>query len=466
MRCVTFWIGLLLVSDFSSAVFGATKPVFPEDETEEQRYWREHHAREAEIAKREQELQNERAQQIKAAVEGIVDAGAAVQPTLLEAERKAAEAWRIANPPPPSALARNRDNIIFGIFLIVAGGIALNIIQRQRRAAELNILTGKYLTDETEAAWDEMPELFAPAHLFARRAPDLTAPIAEAQEQVGPMVDPREAFFRAFPTYMSAMREALQEIGAATAEAEKQKQLADMAELIAAFKIEANLWQLRPILQISTVLELLLKQLAQKTKDATPSALRTVAGAIDLLADLAVPDLSPDLLVVPPLQILAVDDEPLCLRAVTFALEKANFTPDLARDGLEAVMKANEKRYDVIFMDIQMPELDGIEACTQIREGSLNANTPVVFVTAHSDFNMRAKSTLAGGSELIAKPFLIFELTMKAVTYAARKRLHRHTRNMGIIPNAPPPRATTPAKSAEAPVPRVNPEKQDEPAAA
>lgn len=460
-------MALWLLCGFSSVVFAATRVVFPEDETEEQRYWREHHAREAEIARQELQRENDRAAQLKATVENIVEAGAAIQPTLIEAERKAAEEKARATPPPPSVLSKHADTFIFTVIFMVAAGIALQILRRQRKAAELNILTGKYLSDETEAAWDQMPELFAPAHLFARPFPDRAEPIAEAQEQVGPMVDPREAFFRAFPAYMSEIREALQEVGAAKDDAKKQKQLADMAELITAFKIEANLWQLRPILQVSTVLELLLKQLAQKTKDATPSALRTVAGALDLLTDLAVPDLNPDLLVVPPLEILAVDDEPLCLRAVTFALEKANFKPDLARDGLEAILRSNEKRYDVIFMDIQMPELDGIEACTQIREGTLNKETPVVFVTAHSDFDMRAKTTLAGGNELIAKPFLIFEVTMKAVTYAARKRLTRHTRNMSIIANAPMPRGVTPAKTAELPASRpALSQKQDESAAA
>jgi len=49
--------------------------------------------------------------------------------------------------------------------------------------------------------------------------------------------------------------------------------------------------------------------------------------------------------------------------------------------------------------------------------------TPVVFVTVRSDFHTRAKSTLVGGTDLLAKPFLMFEITVKALTFAMRKRL-------------------------------------------
>jgi CheY-like chemotaxis protein len=245
----------------------------------------------------------------------------------------------------------------------------------------------------------------------------------EAEQPTEAAVDPRQSFFASFPEYFSQMRDALHELGRTTDSAQQSKILGDMAELIGAYKVEANIWQLRPIMQVSTVLELLLQRLADKPKDISPSALRTIAGALDLLGDLAVPDLRADLLMMPPLKILAVDDEPLCLRALTFALTKANLTPDLAHDGLEAVSLAKANAYDVVFMDINMPVMDGFTACTQIRETTLNTNTPVVFVTVQSDFQTRAKSNLIGGRDFMAKPFLIFELTVKAITYAARKRL-------------------------------------------
>jgi CheY-like chemotaxis protein len=124
----------------------------------------------------------------------------------------------------------------------------------------------------------------------------------------------------------------------------------------------------------------------------------------------------------PPLKVLAADDDELCRKAVGFALEKAGLAADFAENGQQALEMATAAAYDMVFLDIQMPEMDGLTACTKIRETKKNAQTPVVFVTVQTDFLTRAQTT-AMGSEFIAKPFLVFEITMKAIICAVRKRL-------------------------------------------
>ena len=84
---------------------------------------------------------------------------------------------------------------------------------------------------------------------------------------------------------------------------------------------------------------------------------------------------------------------------------------------------ALENAYDAIFLDVQMPGMDGFDLCSRIRQTSLNRATPVVFITIQSDFNARAKSTLVGGHDLIGKPFLTFEVALKALTQVIRYRL-------------------------------------------
>jgi CheY-like chemotaxis protein len=110
---------------------------------------------------------------------------------------------------------------------------------------------------------------------------------------------------------------------------------------------------------------------------------------------------------------------------VSFALKKALNKPDLAENGEAAMALVSHIRYDAIFLDVQMPGMDGFETCTKIRGTELNRATPVVFVTSQSDFDARAKSTLSGGMDLIGKPFLTFEITVKALTLAFRGRLNR-----------------------------------------
>ena len=91
-------------------------------------------------------------------------------------------------------------------------------------------------------------------------------------------------------------------------------------------------------------------------------------------------------------------------------------------DPLIALAKLTKTPYDVIFLDVQMPGMTGFELCTKLRAMPLHAKTPVVFVTAMTDFQSRARSTLSGGNDLIGKPFLLMELAVKALSYVLRAK--------------------------------------------
>jgi DNA-binding response OmpR family regulator len=117
-----------------------------------------------------------------------------------------------------------------------------------------------------------------------------------------------------------------------------------------------------------------------------------------------------------------VDDEILSRRAITYALEKAYLKSINIEDPGVALKMATENAYDLIFLDVQMPGMDGFELCTKIRALPVNKTTPIIFVTSLTDFKSRAKSSLSGGTDLIAKPFMFIELTVKALTHVLRNR--------------------------------------------
>ena len=181
--------------------------------------------------------------------------------------------------------------------------------------------------------------------------------------------------------------------------------------------------ELLPVWQVTFALEELLKQLLRQASNVTPSVLRTIAGALDLLRDLCSRRSRPDLATEPPVRLLAVDDDPICRRALSFALAKAFREPDLAPDGEAALALATRHPYDAIFLDVEMPGMSGFELCSSLHETELNLATPVVFVTCHDDLESRAQSTLLGAHDFIAKPFLVFEITLKTLTMVMRARL-------------------------------------------
>ena len=178
-----------------------------------------------------------------------------------------------------------------------------------------------------------------------------------------------------------------------------------------------------PAYQMSAALEGLLRKMLQNPEHATPSALDTVATAVDLLNDLCVPGLKADLAINPPIHMLVVDDDLVARRALVGALQTAFKKPESAENGEAALALALGKPFDVIFLDVVMPGMDGFELCSRIRNTVPNRATPVVFVTGQSDFDARAQMSRNGGDDLMGKPFLTSEITVKALTFALRGRL-------------------------------------------
>ncbi|WP_339736802.1 response regulator [uncultured Sunxiuqinia sp.] len=114
------------------------------------------------------------------------------------------------------------------------------------------------------------------------------------------------------------------------------------------------------------------------------------------------------------LSILLVEDNVLNQRIVTFSLKKYNHNVTIANNGLEALDRFRESQFDVILMDLMMPEMDGLEATVKIREletqNNLNTRTPIIALTANTMDNDRDKCISYGMDEFMAKPFDIEKL--------------------------------------------------------
>ena len=179
---------------------------------------------------------------------------------------------------------------------------------------------------------------------------------------------------------------------------------------------------IRKIAQLASALEALLIQLYGKPTNITPSVMRTIAQATDLLASLFDHATSPEPEVSVSPAILVVDDEIISRETICSALQKANLAAVSLDDSLAAQRLLEQDHFDLIFLDVEMPGQSGFELCAKIREMAANSATPVVFVTAHSGFDSRAQSSLSGGNDFIAKPFLSVELAVKALTWLFKEK--------------------------------------------
>lgn len=250
-------------------------------------------------------------------------------------------------------------------------------------------------------------------------------PLPEAEGDAKFQAELLKTFLDSAPDTLTQLRKGMQEFTKTQDESSRLPHVLELYRKVHALTGSAGLAGLHDISQMAAALEVLLKELYEKPKNINASTLRTVASSIDFVGELITKGTDGALIQGSPVNILVVDDEILSRRAVTYALEKANLKAASVEEPQVALNLASENIYDLIFLDVQMPGMDGFELCTKIRTLPNNKNTPVIFVTSLTDFKSRARSSLSGGSDLIAKPFMFIELSVKALTYVLRGRLMR-----------------------------------------
>lgn len=136
-----------------------------------------------------------------------------------------------------------------------------------------------------------------------------------------------------------------------------------------------------------------------------------------------------------PAEILIVDDRPANLLALEAVLEPLQRRVVSARSGNEALLKVLETDFAVILMDVSMPDLDGMETASLIRDRERSRNVPIIFVTAEStDLDKVRHAYALGGVDYIIKPFdpLIMRSKVNAFVqlHEQADSLRRHALNL------------------------------------
>ena len=172
--------------------------------------------------------------------------------------------------------------------------------------------------------------------------------------------------------------------------------------------------------QLCSALEALLFELEDKPATLTDSIRHTIVATVALLADrfeVATPEKSNGLV---PWNILLVDDDAVSSRAAVLALGRAKLAATSVTDPFDGLKRLQENPYHLVLLDVNMPGLDGITLCDQMRGLPLHKKTPVIFVTSQTDFKTRARTLLSGANDLIAKPILPNELCVKVLAHLVK----------------------------------------------
>jgi len=103
-------------------------------------------------------------------------------------------------------------------------------------------------------------------------------------------------------------------------------------------------------------------------------------------------------------RILVVDDDEMVLMALGELLKPEGYDVQTVSSGTEALQKLNQNGYDLLMLDVIMPEMDGFELCKKIRDLDQYKDTPIVFLTAKSREEDRMRGLEVGANLFLSKP--------------------------------------------------------------
>jgi DNA-binding response OmpR family regulator len=267
------------------------------------------------------------------------------------------------------------------------------------------------------------PHLPGPGGPAAKLQSAAEAAAKRSHEEMVMRAKAREEFLRNSGSTCATLRALFQSCRNAPNEKERDLRLQDLYRKIHFMAAAAGLAECHPIAQLATVVEALLFQVMDQPSRFTNSVSRTIAATVDFLEQLFQRVAKTESKELQGSHVLVVDDDPVSNRLVSWALRQAQLEARSVEDPRSALQFLREKHYDLVLLDVELPGMDGFELCTKLRAVPGYEQVPVIYVTAHSDFENRAKGALTGGYDLIAKPILPMELAVKVLTVLMKKQL-------------------------------------------
>jgi DNA-binding response OmpR family regulator len=123
-----------------------------------------------------------------------------------------------------------------------------------------------------------------------------------------------------------------------------------------------------------------------------------------------------------PTRVLVVEDERNIRELVCLHLGHEGYMCDAVIDGKEALRRTEQNRYDLIVLDVMLPELDGLSLCRAVRNGRMNQDVPILILTARVEEHDKVVGLESGADDYLTKPFGVRELVARARALLRRPR--------------------------------------------
>jgi len=120
-------------------------------------------------------------------------------------------------------------------------------------------------------------------------------------------------------------------------------------------------------------------------------------------------------------KILVVDDEASIVDSVATVLRYEGFAVDVASSGREALTKVQDELFDLIILDVMLPDTDGLEVTRRLRFDGLDV--PVLFLTAKGEVEDKVEGLSVGGDDYVTKPFSLIELVARVKAILRRRQV-------------------------------------------
>ena len=124
-------------------------------------------------------------------------------------------------------------------------------------------------------------------------------------------------------------------------------------------------------------------------------------------------------------KVLIVDDEEHIRELIKFNLKKEGYDTEVAVNGTEALKIIRENKFDLILLDLMLPEIDGLEVCKEIRRNEETSDIPVMMITAKGEEFDKVLGLELGADDYITKPFSIRELMARVKALLRRSNVKK-----------------------------------------